>query len=195
MKGHKIIDIIFAFAVFAAFITCFALIYSAIELFNYDTVVKVYASYKNIYDDIQKPMAIFLITGAVFGVVGSVDALFAYSVKNKNIKIILSGVALAVLVVFIVLISLAVSHWHSFLAEDAELTSSAHIDYVKGLFPIRITDSYAPHFTLYSLTMSSLITPFAMFLVIVCILGYMLFGVCRKEKNDNNEVAKVQADE
>ena len=53
MKTNRVIDVIFAFAVFAAFVTCFSLVYSAIELLSYDTVVKTYASYENIYDDIK----------------------------------------------------------------------------------------------------------------------------------------------
>ncbi len=195
MKANRVIDVIFAFAVFAAFVTCFSLFYSAIEMLNYDTVVKVIESYKNIYDDMQKPMAILIIIGAVFGVLGSVDAVFAYLVKSKNAKIILSCIALLVYVAFIVLIVLAVSHWYLFLGEDTKVTSAAYIDFVNGIRPIRITDGYAPHFTLYSLTMTSLITPLAMFLVIVCILGYTLFRVCLKDKNNNSEVAGVETDE
>ena len=77
-----------------------------------------------------------------------------------------------------------------FLNDYANISNSAHRDFINGVRPIRITGSYAPHFTVYSLTMSSLIAPLAMFFVIVCILGYVLFCTFYKKKDKVEKVAE-----
>ncbi len=200
MKTNRVTDVIFALAVFAAFITCFALIYTAVELLNYTTFYEIetieteeLVQEVNLdgYFELQYPVAICILTGGIAGTAGAVSAVIGYSVKNKVAKCVLCGVSFIAFIAFIILFVVTDSIWLGTYGDRLNHERIWYIWLSSGKKPILLSGTTnQQYFTLYSLAMSSLVAPLAMFFVIVCILGYALFCTFYKKKDKAEQVAE-----
>ncbi|MGN1060331.1 MAG: hypothetical protein ACI4QN_01215 [Candidatus Coproplasma sp.] len=117
MKANKVFSVIFAIALFAAFVGMITCLYNAIDMFVYTTFspeqyysTNPYESV-NSYNQLQKPLAIILLVASIISLLGVIAAgLWLFSKKDK-VKRIAVVISIIVVVAFIAFLISACSVW------------------------------------------------------------------------------------
>ncbi|MGN0805756.1 MAG: hypothetical protein ACI4MC_01850, partial [Candidatus Coproplasma sp.] len=164
MKANKIFNVIFAIALFAAFVGMVTCLYNAIDMFTFTTfspsINDSTGSYEvsKIYCELQKPLATILLLASIISLVGVVSAglgLFSQNTRFKKISLIVSGI---VVVAFIGFMIGASSVWFSYLKGVDPYYIIGNGDYeLLSLMPIYIPTGYLSRYTIYSAVMAALL--------------------------------------
>lgn len=202
MKVNKIFNVIFAIALFAAFVGMVTCLYNAIDLFTYTTfspsIIDSTGSFEvsEIYCELQKPLAIILLLASIISLVGVVTAglgLFSQKTRFKKISLIVSGI---VVVAFIGFMIGACCVWFSHLKgeEPCYIIANGYYELL-SLMPIYIPTRNVTEYTIYSAVMAALLQQLIYFAVIAGITTYHFVRPIIEAKRNKKVQTEVESTE
>ena len=203
MKVNKIFNVIFAIALFAAFVGTITCLYNAIDMFMYTTfspsIIDSTGSLEVsvVYNELQKPLATILLLAFMFSLAGVVSAglgLFSSNTRFKIISLIVCGI---VVVAFICFMIGACCVWFSYMQGKTYYIYNGSKDGIYellNLMPIYI-NKYVTVYTIYSTVMAALLQQLIYFAVIAGITTYYFVRPIIDAKRNKKLQTEVESTE
>ncbi|MGN1103759.1 MAG: hypothetical protein ACI4QI_02670 [Candidatus Coproplasma sp.] len=211
MKANKVLSIIFAIALFAAFVGMVTCLYNAIDMLTYTTFIPNYNSnvssleVNEIYYELQKPLATILLVASIISLVGVVAAGLGLFFKKTVVKAISLIVSVLITLAFIGFMIWAYNVWFSYL-KDCKFYSSDWFNIVDAGIPYFISsykryismsigysyyDGQVAQYALYSAVMSALLQQLIYFAVIAGIATYYFVSpIIEAKRNKKAQTAE-----
>lgn len=194
MKLNKILNVIFAIALFAAFIGAVETLCNGADMISYTTLYKFDKKYNyevvESFNDFQKPVGIALLISSLIGLFGVAAGVVFIATKNKVAKSVSLGVMCAALLAFVGCIIATYCIWVK--TYDANMyntyISSSFEEYKEKIrFPM-IIGTVATEFTLYSASMMLFVQNLVCFAVISAISVFEFVKFLLGNKKAKNEI-------
>lgn len=169
MKLNKVLNVVFAIALFAALIGAIGLLYNGIEMLRYTTFSYGANEEENVMRTaLQKPTAIALLIAGLFGILGVAAGVLYLSAKKPIIKVISLAIAVISLVAFVVCLAIVESKWNIRYKESYR---DLYDKYKYGPpFYINPTSAILTSgFSIYSTAVAALVQSMIYFVVIIAI--------------------------
>lgn len=199
MKLNKILNVIFAIALFAAFIGAVETLYNGAEMLGYTSFYKDNYLVGNKFDynvtdsyyNFQKPIGIILLIASLIGILGVAAGVVFIAINNKVAKSVSLAVMCVALLTFVASIIVTYCIWLN--AYDAEMFTTRVSNFreikEKIRFPMIISSAVATELTLYSASMALFVQNLVYHFVIVAIAVYELVKYFMGNKKTKTEIA------